>query len=144
MAPFGYSRRTRHPYSTRTDADGKLYAHFQETTFQHAPYSAAVVPFGWMAKNDDGVPAKARSYQLGFKPELEPNLAFKTIWVQERRNQLAMLDTFFGAINPEESLVFFYAKRTPLTDDGRRVIVGIGRVRKVDAAVEYSYAKDAP
>lgn len=144
MAPFGYSHRTRHPYSKRTDGDGKIYAHFRETTFQHAPYSAAAVPFGWMMKDDDGVPAKAKAYQLGFKPELEPNLSFKTIWVQERRNQLAMLDTFFGAITPEESLVFFYAKRTPLTDDGRRVIVGIGRVLKVDPSVEYIYEKGAP
>jgi hypothetical protein len=144
MAPFGYSHRTRHPYSKRTDGDGKIYAHFRETAFQHAPYSAAAVPFGWMMKDDDGVPAKAKAYQLGFQPELEPDLSFKTIWVQERRNQLAMLDTFFGAITPEESLVFFYAKRTPLTDDGRRVIVGIGRVLKVDPSVEYIYEKGAP
>ena len=144
MAPFGYSHRTRHPYSKRTDGDGKIYAHFRETAFQHAPYSAAAVPFGWMMKDDDGVPAKAKAYQLGFKPDLEPNLSFKTIWVQERRNQLAMLDTFFGALTPEESLVFFYAKRTPLTDDGRRVIVGIGRILKVDPSVEYIYEKGAP
>lgn len=55
-----------------------------------------------------------------------------------------MLDTFFGAIKPEESLVFFYAKRTPMTDDTRRVIVGIGRVLKIDPSVEYSYQKDRP
>ena len=55
-----------------------------------------------------------------------------------------MLDTFFGAITPEESLVFFYAKRTPLTDDGRRVIVGMGRVLKLDPPVEYIYEKGAP
>jgi hypothetical protein len=144
MAPFGYSRPARHPYSTRSDADGILYAHFRETTFQHAPFSAAVVPFGWMMKGDDGLPAKAMQYRLGFKPELEPNLSFKTIWVQERRNQLAMLDTFFSAIKPEESLAFFYAMRTPLTDDGRRVIVGMGRVLKVDPHVEYSYKPNAP
>jgi hypothetical protein len=33
--------------------------------------------------------------------------------------------------------------RTPLTDDGRRVIVGIGRVLKVDPSVEYIYEKGA-
>ena len=55
-----------------------------------------------------------------------------------------MLDTFFSAVQPEELLVFFYAKRTPLTDDNRRVIIGIGRVLKVDPAVEYAYSDDAP
>lgn len=65
-------------------------------------------------KGDDGVPEIASRLALGFRPELEPELGFESIWVQERRNQLVMLDTFFGAIEPQVSLVFFYAKKTPL------------------------------
>jgi hypothetical protein len=144
MSPFGYTRRTNHPYSERGGADGKLYAHFRETAFHHAPFSAGAVPFAWMMKDKDGVPAKAKQYQLDFKAELEPQLSFDTLWVQEQRNQLAMLDTFFGAITPQESLVFFYAKRTPLTDDRRRIIVGIGKVKGVDPHVEYLYDTNAP
>jgi AAA domain/UvrD-like helicase C-terminal domain len=140
MAPFGYARRVHHPYS-----HDPRYTHFRESHFHHPAYSAAAVPFAWMMKNsDDGIPDRAKAYKIDFRPELEPELEFDTIWVQERRNQLAMLDTFFGAITPEESLVFFYAKRTPLTDDGRRVIVGIGRVLKVDPPIEYIYEKGAP
>jgi hypothetical protein len=140
MAPFGYPRRVRHPYS-----HDPRYKHFQESHFHHAAHSAAAVPFAWMMKNsDDGIPDRAKAYKIDFRPELEPDLEFDKLWVQERRNQLAMLDTFFGAITPEESLVFFYAKRTPLTDDGRRVIVGVGRVVKVDPSVEYIYEKGAP
>jgi len=97
-----------------------------------------------MKNSDDGITDRAKAYKIDFRPELEPDLEFDKLWVQERRNQLAMLDTFFGAITPEESLVFFYAKRTPLTDDGRRVIVGIGRVLKLDPPVEYIYEKGAP
>lgn len=140
MAPIGYARRVRHPYS-----HDPRYKHFQDGYFHHAAFSAAAVPFAWMMKNsDDGIPDRAKAYKIGFRPELEPDLEFDKLWVQERRNQLAMLDTFFGAITPEESLVFFYAKRTPLTDDGRRVIVGMGRVLKVDPSVEYIYEKGAP
>ncbi|MBL9063255.1 ATP-dependent RecD-like DNA helicase [Tabrizicola sp.] len=140
MAPFGYARKVRHPYS-----HDPRYKHFQESYFHHPAYSAAAVPFAWMMKNsDDGIPDRAKAYKIDFRPELEPDLEFDKLWVQERRNQLAMLDTFFGAITPEESLVFFYAKRTPLTDDGRRVIVGMGRVLKVDPSVEYIYEKGAP
>jgi hypothetical protein len=144
MSPLGYSRRARHPYSTRNDEDGKRYAHFKETTFHHAPYSAAAVPFAWMMKGKNGIPGPAERYHLGYQPELEPTLSFDTLWVQERRNQLTMLDTFFSAVEPETSLVFFYAKRTPLADDGGRVIVGIGRVLNVDPPVEYLYEKGAP
>src|SRR5204863_12177 len=60
-----------------------------------------------------------------------------------RRNQLVMLDTFFGAIEPKVSLVFFYAKKTPLSEDPRRVIVGIGRVTGLGGATEYAYENAA-
>lgn len=139
MSTTAYTRRTNHPYR-----HNDLYQHFRETRFQHPPRSAAAVPFNWMIKSDVDVPEPAKQYQIELHPEWEPDLSFKTIWVQERRNQLAMLDTFFGAITPGVSLVFFYAKRTPLTDDPRRVIVGIGQVLSVAEPVEYRYADDAP
>jgi hypothetical protein len=45
-----------------------------------------------------------------------------------------MLDTFFGALEPEGSLCIFYAKRTLLADDSRRVIIGVGRVKGIGHA----------
>jgi hypothetical protein len=138
MADFAYDRRFPHPYEHHA-----LYTHFRRTTYVHAPRSASAVPFAWMMKDDDGVPEIASRLALGFRPELEPELGFESIWVQERRNQLVMLDTFFGAIEPKVSLVFFYAKKTPLTEDPRRVIVGIGRVTGVSGATEYAYENAA-
>lgn len=137
MADFAYERRFPHPYARQ---DNALYTHFRETTYRHAPRSAAAVPFAWMMKDKKtDVPEIAERLALGFRPEREPELGFDSIWVQERSNQLVMLDTFFGAIEPKASLVFFYAKRTPLTEDPRRVIVGIGRVTGVGEATEYAY-----
>lgn len=136
MADFAYERRFPHPYARNNHG---LYQHFRETTYTHAPRSASAVPFAWMMKGDDGSPDKANALVLGFRPEIEPDLGFESIWVQDRRNQLVMLDTFFGAIEPEASLAFFYAKKTPLTEDPRRVIVGIGRVTGVGPATEYAY-----
>ena len=139
MAPFEYVRKPSHPYS-----DNGLYEHFKESPFPHPAYSAAAVPFAWMLKDADGFPTLAGTHKIDFHPEYEPDLGFETAWIQDRRNQLAMLDTFFSAVEPEESLVFFYAKNTPLTDDPRRVIVGIGRVLKVGEHVEYSYKQNTP
>lgn len=137
MSEAAYERRFPHPYARQNNA---LYTHFRTTTFRHAPRSASAVPFAWMMKEaKTGIPAIADRLGLGFRPEREPDLGFHSIWVQERSNQLVMLDTFFEAINPQESLVFFYAKRTPLTDDPRRVIVGIGRVTGVSGPTEYAY-----
>lgn len=141
MSETAYERRFPHPYARQNNA---LYTHFRTTTYRHAPRSASAVPFAWMMKEaKTGVPAIADRLALGFRPEREPKLGFHSIWVQERSNQLVMLDTFFEAIKPQESLVFFYAKRTPLTDDPRRVIIGIGRVTGVSGPTEYAY-QDRP
>ena len=140
MSPFGYSRSVQLP---RLVQDSR-YARLRKTLFQHEPFSAAATPVAWVLKGKGGIPDKAKEHKIDLELELEPRLRFKTHWIQERRNQLAMLDTFFGAVTPLESLVFFYAKHTPLTEDRRRVIVGIGRVLKVDPAVEYAYEKGTP
>ena len=66
-------------------------------------------------------------------------LPFEANWVNERQNHLVLLETFFSAVRPRESLCFFYAKRMPLADDPRRVIVGVGRVLSVGDPVEYKY-----
>lgn len=140
MSPRGYKRRVDHPYRW-----GKSHGHFRPTTFQHAPWSAAAIPFGWMLREGGAdFPEPATRLGLGVQPQWEPNLGFQTSWVQDRRNQLVMLDTFFGAIRPQESLVAFYAKRTPLTDDPRRVIVGLGRVTHIGEPVEYATEGAAP
>ena len=86
-------------------------------------------------------------YDLDFQPDREPKLPFENNWVQERKNQLVMLDTFFSAIRPRESLCFFYAKDTPLSASAARVIVGVGLVTGLDDHVEHNYKcskADAP
>jgi hypothetical protein len=80
-------------------------------------------------------------------PALEPELNFNTGWVQQRDNQELLLECLFSHIQPQASLCFFYAKRTPLSDDSRRVIVGVGRVNHMGESTEYKYAvpeKDSP
>ena len=95
-------------------------------------------------------PGIAERLQLGWVPEREPEIRdrfgreVETAWVQERENQLALLDTFFGALRPEESLCFFYAKRTPLSEQSRRVIIGVGRVLSMGDPTEYGHPPDAP
>jgi hypothetical protein len=79
-------------------------------------------------------------YNLDLNETREPTLKFNTSWVQQRDNHLALLDAFFGQVKPQDSLCFFYAKRTPLAEDSRRVIVGVGRVNHVGGNHEYTYA----
>ena len=148
MAPFMLTRTMTHPY---TEFYPETHGHFAPTRFVQPAYSAACVPYRWMLRENvegsakDGEIGIAERLKIGWVPDREPDIRnqqgkqVKTDWVQERENQLALLDTFFGALRPDESLCFFYAKRTPLSEQSRRVIVGVGRVRSIGEATEYSY-----
>lgn len=147
MAPYELERVTEHPYSKKGNP---LYQHFAPTPFRNPPYTAACIPFHWMLKKQaegdakKGIVGRGELLQLDYRVDREPNLNFDTDWVQEKRNQLVLLDTFFSAIREDESLCFFYAKRTPLVDDNRRVIIGVGKVKAVAGPIEYSYSNSDP
>ena len=135
MAASALTLIKNHPYVTGSkDSHG----HFEATPYTVQPYSAACIPFRWMLKEKSE--EAVDRYHLAFQNEREPKMDFKTAWVQERANQLVMLDTFFGAVKAEESLCFFYAKDTPLSSSSARVIVGVGLVRSVGDHVEYKYS----
>lgn len=147
MAAFAHSRVMRHPYAENSP---ETHGHFAATPFEHPAYSAACVPFRWMLKSNiesdekTGTQGLSNELQIGYRRDREPTLKFNTNWLQDRQNQLALLDTFFSAVEPTSSLCFFYAKRTPMVDDPRRVIVGVGRVLGVGEAVEYRYKPGTP
>ena len=81
-------------------------------------------------------------YGIDSHPEYEPDepeWLDGRPWVQGEKNQAALLDAFFGALKPERSLIFTYAKRTPLVDDGKWMLVGVGRITTVGKLQEWDY-----
>lgn len=139
MAPFEFTRTLSHPYVKSS----KAHKHFADTPITHPVYSANCIPFNWMLKEQAA--EKTDLLKLGFdeaaETEVHAQMGFSTGWVQVKSNQLVMLDTFFSALQPQDSLCFFYAKDTPLANDPRRVIVGVGRVTNVRRSVEYNYTE---
>lgn len=139
MAPFDLEREHHHPYASFADA----YRHFAPTPVRVPSYTAECVPFRWMLA--DVAVQRAQDLGLEFRPELEERaheaLKFNTNWVQAADNQRALLDSFFGAIQAEASLCFFYAKEVPFVEDPGRVLIGIGRVTSVGASQEYRYTE---
>jgi ATP-dependent exoDNAse (exonuclease V) alpha subunit len=136
MAPFEYTRTAHHPYKKTSE---ETHGHFMPTPLRHPPYSAAAVPFAWMLR--ESMEALAEEYALDVRAEREPELGFKTQWVQDHRNQQALLDCFADHIRPEKSLCFFYGKQVPFVEDAgaRRILIGVGRVRHVVGCVPYEY-----
>lgn len=140
MSSFGYTRYTTHPYS---DLGCDTHSHFDKTPLYHPPYSAPAVPFRWL--RNEFKEEFAKEYDLDIDPRREPDLGFKTGWVQEINNQKALLDCFAGHIRPERSLCFFYAKRVPFVEeDYGRILIGVGRVKEVSDLVEYQYKSTGP
>ena len=136
MAPFEYVREADHPYNRGPET---MHGHFKRTPLRHPPFSAAAVPFAWMLR--EAMETLGEEHALDVQAEREPDLDFKTPWIQEGLNQTALLDCFAGHIKAEHSLCFFYAKQVPFVEDsaGARVLIGVGRVLHVGAAQEYAY-----
>jgi hypothetical protein len=104
MSPHDITLKKTHPYK---HSSPDTHGHFGLTPMRLEAYSAACVPFGWMLRRQvegdqrSGDPGKARALKLGYDPARETDLPFETSWIQDRSNQLVMLDTFFGALRPE-------------------------------------------
>ncbi|NVO05249.1 MAG: AAA family ATPase [Rhodoferax sp.] len=135
MAPFPVRRRLTHPYK---DSGSEAHGDLQIADLQQPRFSAACIPFKWMRKNY--AEEIAKGWRLDFdmsREPTEPKWLAESGWVQDGRNQRAMLEGFFSTVKPDLSLCFFYAKQTPFSDDPRRVIVGVGRVNKVGKPIQY-------
>lgn len=142
LADHEITRVVNHPYHS---SNNDLYQHYADTPLRLPPYSFAAVPFRWMMKSPQNHESKiAKVYNLNYDPSLEPDLGFPTIWVQQYYNQKTLLDTFFNAIGEKKSLVFVYAKHTPFSDVSERVLIGVGRVKKVGSIQEYKYNINNP
>jgi len=148
LSPKPQRRLAHHAYS-RTSEHHK---HICDTTFTHPAFSAAATPYGWLLKERawgknwrKGVidsQSLAERYGIDARPDYEPSepeWLHGRPWIQSHRNQKALLDSFFGALRPEKSLVFAYAKRTPLIDDDQWVIVAVGRIKSIGDIQEWDY-----
>lgn len=148
LAPKPQRRIARHAYAKTSDH----HKHICETPFSHPAFSAAATPFGWLLKERAWGPEWAKGkidsqsiverYGIDSHPQYEPedpDWLSERPWIQGYANQRALLDAFFGALAPQKSLVFVYAKRTPLIDDDQWIIVGVGRITSIGGLKEWDY-----
>ena len=110
----------------------------------HIPaYGGVLTPFRWMLREhawqiaeDLGLEAEAaREPQEGKAPKL----IVDTPWVQECDNQRALLEGFHSLIEADQSLVFFYARQTPMAETQARQIVAVARLTSAGKVGEYPY-----
>ncbi|WP_176560093.1 AAA family ATPase [Brevibacillus dissolubilis] len=139
LSPHEYTRLIPHAWQKFN----KLFNDFQPGIFHHKPYSFNAVPFLWMMKDPSThESSKAKQFGLLYDPSKEESVALGfegNVWVQHPDNQQILLDSFFNSLQPHRSLIFFYAKHTPLSEPSERIIVGVACVREVGKIVPYRY-----
>lgn len=150
----GFMRES--PYSIDRDhayAGGwtRSHAHFARTTHRMPAHSFEATPYRWVMRGEAELNADVWGihYDKSLEDRADGLIEKKnpTNWVQDHRNQLALLDSFFSAIVPGKSLVLIYAKDVPLLEHrppGGRVLIGAGLVTSVASPTEWEYDGDGP
>ena len=133
MSSQEIDRMVEHPYRKSSP---NTHGHLLPTEVHYPPYCFSTRPFAWLIKDD--LEKIKDIYNIDFQAEREPKLGFSTIWIQDARNQRAVFDYFYSDVVENESLCIAYAKQVPFVEDYRRVVIGIGHVKKVVPAVEHN------
>lgn len=147
MRPKTYIQERKHNYAWNKNG---AHAHFAPTLQRMPPYSFEVTPYRWVMLHE--YDRYASPWGIRVDEELEQRaqslMPFdEDTWIQDHRNQRALLDSFFSALRPRESLVLIYAKDIPLVEDrvpGERYLIGAGLVEGVESAVEWEYSSEGP
>ncbi|MEG2146503.1 MAG: hypothetical protein RRY06_07730, partial [Lachnospiraceae bacterium] len=137
MSQVELRRTTIHPYKT---LNPQTHGHFLETEIVYPPYSLPARPYLWLMK--ENIENFSKIYNLPYNPGIEPTLKWKTPWIQEADNHKAVFNCFFQDVEPDHSLCIAYAKQVPFVEDSRRVVVGVGRVKRIIPATEHSHTDD--
>lgn len=137
MNPTAWTRTFEHPYASIKKAS-ETHGHLRPTKVKVPPFSTFAVPFAWMlASEQEAIDATLAE---ALPPDEEG--PFKSPWVFGRERQEALLEHFYGSLEPEHSLAFFYTKEgQPLGDEINRLILGVGRITSI--APGQPYAKES-
>jgi hypothetical protein len=134
MAGFPIRKVVTHPYF---NGSPKTHGHLKPTTIVYPPFSFSAVPYRWVLKENAELLSEA--YNLDYVVDREPVLDWgkPVSWVQEIRNQKALLNCFFEHLDVTSSLVFAYAKQVPFVEDNRKVLIGVGKINDIKPSEAY-------
>ena len=119
------------------------HAHILPATVRIPAFGGTFTPFRWMLKEHAWNIASNRGIEASEAVEpLEgevPDFVANGSWVQNAENQRSLLDSFADDLAVDDSLVFFYAPQTPLSDSAGRQIVAVAKVTSIGRVDDYPY-----
>ncbi|GHV37291.1 hypothetical protein AGMMS49546_04600 [Spirochaetia bacterium] len=126
-----YTFLAEYPYSTYSGLN-----HIKKTPVNIVPNSIISRPYRWLRTED--TPAteiildylKKREEEFKASHKNGQGKPIKKTWINEPQNQKAIIEYYYEGVS-EKSLVVPYLKNVPFTDDGRRLVIGVGFVKNV-------------
>ena len=117
------------------------HSHILPRTVSVPAWGCLTIPYRWMLKESGFEIAKDMDLDASEEREpSSPQWLGRTSWIQGFDNQGLLLDAFASPLVEDESLVIFYATRTPLCDDERRVVLAAAILKKKHGIKEYPYS----
>lgn len=139
-------KTTVHPYKK---GNPKTHGHFLPTELIYPPFSFPARPFGWTMVSKiigNGKSINIENFAdrkgIAYDPDNEPDLGWKTNWVQDARNQREIFRTFYQDVEVNKSLVIAYAKQVPFIEEAKRIVIGIGFVTSIKEPPEHEHTED--
>jgi len=119
FAPIGY---------TITHHDPLDFRQLPTTSEEMPPYSVCSSPYRWM--REENFRQLCEDEHLDIRGPDDPDK--QGGWVFEPDRQLALLSNFWGRLEKNRSLIFFYCNQgNPLEEGLNRVLVGVGRISNI-------------
>lgn len=119
FAPIGY---------TITHHDPLDFRQLPSTTEDLPPYSVCPSPYRWMREENFRQLCEDEHFDIR-GPDAPDK---QSGWVFEPDRQLALLTHFWGRLEKNRSLVFFYCNQgNPLEENLTRVLIGVGRISNI-------------
>ena len=147
MSSDTYTKTTVHPYKK---GNSGTHGHFLETDLIYPPFSLPARPFAWtMLSRNTGsgertIQDLACKFGIDYREDREPELSFRTNWVQDAGNQREIFRVFYQDVVPNKSIVIPYAKQVPFIDDNnRRVVMGIGYITSITEPPEHNHTNES-
>lgn len=120
-----------YPYSSYSGL-----GHIKPTQIDISPNSLITRPYRWLRTEDSPAPSIIVNYSTKREEDYKiqhksyNNKPIKKTWINEPQNQKAVLEYYYDGLN-ENSLIVPYLKNVPFTEDSRRIVLGVGFIKKV-------------
>lgn len=113
---------------TITHNDPLDFRNLPSTSEKLPPYSVCPSPYRWLREENFRTICEDERLDIRGPDDADREVG----WVYEPDRQLALLNNFWGKLEKDKSLIFFYCNHgNPLDESLNRILLGVGRISQI-------------